>query len=83
MLARLIVHKDKVLAFVDEFAVPYDNHLAERGIRRVKMQQTVAGGFRSADVANVFGQVRSHLSTACKNGQRALAVPYQAFTDAS
>lgn len=72
LLTRLWHDQEAVLRFVDDFAVPFDNNLAERDVRMVKVQQKVSGCFRSQQGALAFARIRGYLSTLHKQGRALL-----------
>ncbi|HEV2735860.1 MAG TPA: IS66 family transposase [Longimicrobiaceae bacterium] len=81
LLDRLDRHRDAVLAFVHDFAVPFDNNLAERDLRMAKVQQKISGGFRTAHGAALFCRIRGYISTLRKQKSSVLTALRSLFTE--
>lgn len=77
---RLVAYQQDLLRFASNFTVPFDNNLAERDIRMVKLRQKVSGCLRSTTGANRSAVLRSVMSTARKQAVNGFDVLLDAFT---
>jgi transposase len=80
LATRMRNNDDQVLRMLDDTRVAFDNNVAERALRMVKLHDKISGCFHSLAGAQSFAAVRSYLQTADKHDENLLAVLRQLFT---
>ena len=82
LVERFDKQQEAILRFVHDFKVPFDNNLAERDIRMMKVQQKISGSFRSWEGAEQFCSLRTYISTIRKQGLNVWEALGSLFDDA-
>jgi transposase len=80
LLIRLQTHEASWLRFLRDVRVPFDNNLAERDVRMVKVREKVSGGSRGLG-AVWFARIRGYISTLRKQKQDVFQAFEQLFAD--
>ncbi len=80
LATRLRSDADQFLRCLDDTRVAWDNNVAERALRMVKLHDKISGPFASLTGAEAFAAVRSYLQTAANHNQNLLGVLRQLFT---
>jgi transposase len=79
LVERLREHRGATLAFMEDFAVPFDNNQAERDLRMTKVREKISGCFRTTTGAERFCRIRGYISTLRKQRMPILSALGQAI----
>lgn len=72
LYTRLEKDKEKHLAFLKDFSLPYSNNLSESDLRVYKIKVKVSGGFRSKKGSDYFADALSIIKTSKKRKQNVM-----------
>jgi len=71
LIERLQSNKAAVCLFVNDLLMPFDNNLAERGLRMTKAKFKIAGCFRTSEGCQDYLDIMSYVDSAKKHGKSA------------
>ena len=53
--------------WMQDFSLPYDDNLSERGLRGAKSKMKIAGQFQSIQTAQYYANIRTYIETCYRN----------------
>jgi len=74
-------YRKMILRYITEEDVPFDNNLAERDIRMLKVKMKISNQFKTLEWLNVHNDIRSYISAAIKQNRNVFDCIYQTFID--
>lgn len=72
LLNRMEKYSHNHLLFLHNFAVPFDNNMSERDLRKAKNRQKMAGGFRKDSGHEMYCTILSIIETLKRRGMAML-----------
>lgn len=79
LIERFENHREDILRFIANNAIPFTNNQGERDLRMAKVQQKISGSFRTWEGARRFARIRSYISTAQKHAVSIYAALFEAI----
>ena len=71
LLNRIVKKMDAYLAFATDAKIPFDNNMAERALRMIKVLLKISGCFRTIENANMVCIIRGYIDTCRAHGMTA------------
>ncbi|MEO0415572.1 MAG: IS66 family transposase [Verrucomicrobiota bacterium] len=72
LLHRMEQKYEEIVGFFEYEGIPFDNNLAERDLRMMKVREKISGTFRSNEHTSAFANIRSIVSTLKKQRRSVL-----------
>lgn len=80
LIIRMDKYSEDILRFMSDSNTPFDNNLAERDLRMVKVREKISGTFRNMDRVNDYCKIRSFISTVQKQKKDVFSLLLECFS---